>query len=339
MTLQRLTGKVFAGNADLTDLGVFGSALSGTPTNPTGTNTEAQIQADAAYEEGWTEAVVTTKNFPPIEEVNGVLRTISYQTCYLLQEGIPVYDPNTVYSNTSVVKVINGQQLDFYISMADNQSGHTPQTDDGTYWKKAIITGDREIGVPQITMNFSMTLPTGYVDLVGQEESKTGPYSNLYAIYGDDYNNGTESSGNFRFPNFSNRAIYGGTSAGYIEAGFPAIAGTTEASGEHDHSRGDMNIEGAVQLYSQDVRVEAGQAFYNGTMSSGTGYALQTTTTTRSSRNAFKFDASRQWTGRTSKNGSHTHRISITSTQGGIIGNSDTVQPPAIKVRVFTRYK
>jgi hypothetical protein len=336
--LQRLTGKVFAGSALLTNLGVFGSALSGSPTNPTGTNTEAQIQAEDAYKEGWTEAVVTSKNFPPIEEVNGVLRTISYQACYLLQEGIPAWDSNTEYSNTSVVKIINGNQLDFYISKR-TQSGNTPQTDDGTNWTKAIIAGDKEIGVPQITLNFDMVLPDGYVDLIGQEESKTGPYSNLYAIYGDDYNNGTESSGNFRFPNFSNRAIYGGTSAGYIEAGFPAIAGTTEASGEHNHDRGNMNIEGAVQLYSQDVRVEAGQAFYNGTMSSGTGYALQTTTTTRSSRNAFKFDASRQWTGRTSKHGSHTHRILITSTQGGIIGNSDTVQPPAIKVRVFTRYK
>lgn len=348
MTLQRLTGKVFAGNADLTNLGVFGSALSGTPTNPTSTNTEAQIQADAAYEEGWTDAVVTTKNFPPIEEVNGVLRTISYQTCYLLQEGIPVWEANTEYSNTSVVKVINGQQLDFYISQ-QTQSGNIPQSDDGTNWKKAIITGDREIGIPQITLDFDMVLPDGYIDLIGQEESKTGVYSILYSIYGDDYNLGNEASGNFRFPDFRGRALYGGASAGYINQGLPDLGLGTASNGLHSHSnsvttvsnhthtRGTMNITG--RFNGTDGPTTATGCFSIGASTNGAAEGTLD--------HYVNFDASKSWTGATSGAGSHSHTVTIndngshshTITHNGIIGSADKIYTDGIKVRVFTRYK
>lgn len=350
MTLQRLTGKVFAGNADLTDLGVFGSALSGTPTNPTGTNTEAQIQADEAYEEGWTDAVVTTKNFPPIEEVNGVLRTISYQTCYLLQEGIPVWDANTEYSNTSVVKVINGQQLDFYISQK-TQSGNIPQSDDGTNWKKAIITGDREIGVPQITLDFDMDLPDGYIDLIGQEEAIDGKYSALYPIFLDYYGI-PETAGNFVFPDFRGRALYGGASAGYINQGLPDLGLATVSNGLHSHSnsvttvsnhthtRGTMNITGRFGVVGKDGAVYTG-AFYK--------YGDSSKPVSNSGENdiIIGFDASKSWTGATSGAGSHSHTVTINNngshshaiTHNGIIGSSDKIYTDGIKIRVFTRYK
>lgn len=352
MTLQRLTGKVFAGNADLTDLGVFGSALSGTPTNPTGTNTEAQIQADAAYEEGWTDAVVTTKNFPPIEEVNGVLRTISYQICYLLQEGIPVWDTNTEYSNTSVVKVINGQQLDFYISQ-QTQSGNIPQSDDGINWKKAIITGDREIGVPQITLDFNMVLPDGYIELKGQAVS-IAQYNNLYAIYGTTYNIGDEDSGYFRLPNFRNRAIYGGASGGYINAGLPNLrletvangshthSGTTNDESAHTHGKGTYRIAGRIGVIVDSTATPTAPFYKSGTAS--------TLENSQGSPDPIVFmDTNRGgWSGNrgsgtahnhtftTGTSGSHTH--SIISNQP-LVGTSSTVLTDGIKVRVFTRYK
>lgn len=355
--LQRLTGKVFAGSALLTNLGVFGSALSGSPTNPTGTNTEAQIQAEDAYEEGWTEAVVTSKNFPPIEEVNGVLRTISYQTCYLLQEGIPTWDADTEYSATSIVKDFNGNQLNFYRSLADGNSGN-PITDN-TKWTKALIVGEREIGVPQITLDFSSALPDNCIDLMGQEVSQT-TYNDLYAIYQGNYNKGNEGAGNFRLPDFSDRAIYGGSTVGYIDAGLPDLELTAESNGYHDHTisienngshkhdKGDMNITSAVSLYNQDVRVEAGTAFFNGTMSSGTGYAIQTTSSLHSGTKAFKFSAARQWTGNTSSNGSHNHTGTIAkngahthsvTSSNAIVGSANSVFTDGVKVRVFTRYK
>ena len=364
MTLQRLTGKVFAGNADLTDLGVFGSALSGTPTNPTGTNTEAQIQADAAYEEGWTDAVVTTKNFPPIEEVNGVLRTISYQTCYLLQEGIPEWDANTEYSNTSVVKVINGQQLDFYISQ-QTQSGNIPQSDNGTSWKKAIITGDREIGVPQITLNFNMVLPDGYVDLIGQEESKTGVYSNLYSIYGNNYNLGNEASGNFRFPDFRGRALYGGASAGYIDQGLPDLGLSISDSGAHTHTAstggGSAHRHGMGNL-SYNSSGKLNYIIINEDVNFTRSGNITLTNNAIDTSNKYGFDGDSScrkatlnvdvsggtWSGNMATESSHTHSVTVNSTNSShshtinhnrIIGSTDKIYTDGIKVRVFTRYK
>ena len=141
MTLTRVTGKVFAGDADLDELGVFGSAKSGNPTNPTGTNIESQLQSGTAYEKGWGDAVVTEQNFPPMEEVNGVLRTISYQNCYLLQEGIPSYDSGTTYSDTSIVKTFSGNnEVLFYRSIQDNNINHS--LSDTAYWQKVNFEYD-----------------------------------------------------------------------------------------------------------------------------------------------------------------------------------------------------
>ena len=355
MVLKRVTGAVFAGNAALTNLGEFGSAADGqginptNPVDPTDPSIEEQIQT-TAYEEGWTEAVVTSKNFPPVEEVNGVLRTISYQACYLLQEGIPVWDANTEYSNTSIVKVINGDQLDFYLSK-QTQSGNIPQADDGTNWVKAIITGDREIGVPQITLDFTSSLPNNCVDLVGQQESITGDYSQLYSIYGTTYNDGTETAGNFRLPDFRGRAIYGGSTAGYISEGLPNLGTTIVADGSHTHTntvtttgahthtRGTMNITGSFG------RVEDTQA--SGAFSKGTSYS-NAASGSGDGQNKINFDASASWTGETSETGSHTHTVTI-NTAGShthsvtytnpAVGSSAKIQTDGIKVRVYTRYK
>lgn len=139
--LTRVTGKVFGGSAPLNEIGVFGSAKAGSPTN---SQDVATIQSLSAYANGWGSAVTTSRNFPPIEEVTGVLKTISYQNCYLLQEGVPEYDASTEYSSTSIVKVTNGTNLTFYRSLADNNIGN-PLTD-GTYWAQAILTGSRNLG-------------------------------------------------------------------------------------------------------------------------------------------------------------------------------------------------
>lgn len=139
--LARVKGKVFAGSAQLSDIGQFGSALAGTPTN---TQDVATIQALTAYDEGWNSAVITSRNYPPIEEVNGVLKTISYQACYMLQEGIPEYDINTEYSNTSIVKSVSGTRLDFYISLQNGNTGHA--LSDTDYWAKATLNAGKSIG-------------------------------------------------------------------------------------------------------------------------------------------------------------------------------------------------
>ena len=139
--LTRVTGKLFGGSAPLNEIGQFGSAKAGTLVN---TQDVATIQALSAYSNGWGSAVISNRNFPPIEEVTGVLKTLSYQNCYLLQEGIPAYDIGTEYSKTSIVKSITGTQLKFYISLTDGNVGNS--LSNTTYWAEAKLNSGRNVG-------------------------------------------------------------------------------------------------------------------------------------------------------------------------------------------------
>lgn len=313
--LTRLTGKVFAGLADLTDLGVFGSAKAGSGTNPTGTNTEAQIQANAAYEEGWTSAVVTNKNFPPIEEVNGVLRTISYQNCYLLQEGIPTYDSATEYSNTSIVKSVgSGGELILFVSLQDANTGHQPGASGSeSWWTRAIFTGTSPIGVPQITLNYNLVdAPENCVWLEGAldgipDSGNTCYFPNLYTIYGTAYNTSDTPAGYYQLPDFRDRVMWGANNTntalntggpGYIAAGIPNI----KAQWAVDNRSW---VSGAVYTDGSNNKGATGE--------SGLQYHAY-------------FDVSRP---------------AATASQANGIYRNDcyTVQPRSIKVRVYTRYQ
>lgn len=283
--LTRVTAKLFGGSAPLSEIGQFGSALAGTPTN---TQDVATIQALSAYDNGWGSAVISSRNFPPIEEVNGVLKTLSYQNCYLLQEGVPEYDANTEYSNTAIVKSISGNELIFYISLQNGNIGNS--LSDTNYWARAVFTGLSPIGAPQITLNFGATLPVNCIWLEGATVSRT-TYSTLFGIYGTTYGEG-DGSTTFQLPDFRNRTIWGADSAGYLAAGLPNITGGFI---------GDNEMAGTTF-----------GAFYNGGTVTGAG-AQNDTPASR-----IRFDASRS--------------ISI-------YGSSNTVQPPSIKVRVYTRYQ
>lgn len=217
--LTRVTGKVFGGSAPLAEIGQFGSAKEGTPTN---TQDVATIQALSAYANGWGSAIISPRNFPPIEEVTGVLKTISYQTCYLLQEGLPVYDIGTEYYQGSIVKSVSGRELSFYISLVDNNIGN-PVSDD-TKWAKAVVSDTSLVGVPIISLDFtSVNPPANCLWLDGSEKSRT-TYSTLFGIYGITYGAG-DGSTTFNLPNFNDRTLWGGNSAGYIAAGLPNIKG------------------------------------------------------------------------------------------------------------------
>lgn len=179
--LARVLGKVFAGSAPLDEIGQFGSALAGNPTN---TQDVATIQSLPAYSEGWGSGVISSRNYPPIEEVNGVLKSISYQTCYLLQEGIPEYDINTEYSNTSIVKSVNGTRLDFYISLQNNNIGHP--LSDTTYWAQATLNSGRNVG--EIITSTIPLNDSGVHLLDGSVLSGSGIYSDFVSYISNIYN-------------------------------------------------------------------------------------------------------------------------------------------------------
>lgn len=129
--LKRVTAKIFASNANLEteDIGQFGSALAG---NKLVTDDVETIQALPAFEQGWRGAVLSTRNYPPLPEMAGLQKVLSYQEAYLLQKGIPEWDSETTYySNTSFCQV-DGT---IYKSLTDDNIGNNP-TSDTTNWKE-----------------------------------------------------------------------------------------------------------------------------------------------------------------------------------------------------------
>lgn len=326
--LTRVTGKVFGGSAPLAEIGQFGSALAGTKVN---TQDVATIQALEAYSNGWGSAILTSRNFPPIEEVTGALKTISYQGCYLLQEGIPEYDIDTEYSATSVVKSVVGNELIIYVSKADNNKGNA--LSNTTYWARAVFTGTGAIGAPQFTLNMNAVLPDNCIWLEGAEVLRAD-YPNLYAIYGTNYGTPTDDT-KFFLPNYKNFYVCGtdnALTAGYVNAALPNLGLTTTAAGGHNHDRGNMEIYGAAWNVAC-TGLSQGNGAFETTRPNG---STNNTMAGLSNNVTLEFIASRNWTGYTSWNGDHVH--SITSSNP-LVGSSNTVLTNGIKHRVYTRYQ
>lgn len=338
MALTRVTGKVFGGEAPLEEIGQFGSALAGTKLN---TQDVATIQALEAYSQGWGSAVITSRNFPPIEEVTGVLKTISYQACYSLQAGVPVYDIATDYGVGDIVKVASGSTLTFYVSQTTPNIGQS--LSDTTYWKPATFLGAGAIGAPQFTMNPNAVLPSNCIWLEGAEVSRAD-YNNLFAIYGITYGTG-DGSTTFNLPDFRGRYICGidnDLTFGYVSAGLPNLGLATTSNGAHTHARGTMDITGnfydlmATRLGANRMGTGEG-AFYSGPLSTNASSIIQTSGDTVATKgDGIGFRASRSWTGATTSNGAHTHTITSSSS---LYGTTSTIKTDGIKVRVYTRFE
>lgn len=77
--LPRVTAKVFASNAAENDIGQYGSALSGTKVT---TGNIEEIQALPAYETGWRGAVISDRNYPTLQEMNGLQKLFTTNSLY-----------------------------------------------------------------------------------------------------------------------------------------------------------------------------------------------------------------------------------------------------------------
>lgn len=127
--LQRIPAKIFAENAPQNVVGQFGSALNGTKVNTTDVNI---IQGLPAYTTGWSSAVISNRNYPTLEEMNGVMKTMSYQTAYNMQKGVAEWDSQTTYYTGDICKAIGSGTL--YVSRSDNNIGNP--VSNTTYWQE-----------------------------------------------------------------------------------------------------------------------------------------------------------------------------------------------------------
>ena len=117
--LQRITGKTFGETASATgedpEIGQFGSAKAGTYI---GTTDVATIQGLPAWSNGFIDSVTPDTQFPPLPEVTGAMKVLSYQENYLLQKGIAEWDSGTTYYAGDFCKGIGEGRL--YYSKIDN---------------------------------------------------------------------------------------------------------------------------------------------------------------------------------------------------------------------------
>lgn len=127
--LTRKTGKLFGENANPSselpqgpEIGQFGSALAATYIGTTDIDT---IQALPAWGQGFIGAVTPTNQYPPLPEMTGFGKVLSYQTNYLLQTGLAEWDSGTTYYANSFC------QLDgiVYISNTNQNLNNNPVND------------------------------------------------------------------------------------------------------------------------------------------------------------------------------------------------------------------
>lgn len=141
--LARKHQKLFAGSA--TNNGIFGSLQAN---NPQTSNDVETLQSLTAYEEGWDSAAFSADKLPPLEEFQGVQYGISYQQCYMLQEGIPEWESLTEYHIGSFAKEITPTGFKLYISTANNNTGNA--LSNTSYWKLVMDSDDLYFRTSQI---------------------------------------------------------------------------------------------------------------------------------------------------------------------------------------------
>jgi len=124
--IERVLQKLFGSTGPESDFGKFGSLAEGAPDN---TKDPVEIQALARFLTGWGGAVIAD-NRPALEDENSLFLLAFRQLAYIFQAGIPEYEDDTVYYENSFCQVDGA----VYKSVADDNTGNDPTTDDGSNW-------------------------------------------------------------------------------------------------------------------------------------------------------------------------------------------------------------
>ncbi|WP_405316526.1 hypothetical protein [Faecalibacillus faecis] len=181
--LQRLTGKIFGETATATgddpQIGQFGSALNGTYV---GTTDVATIQGLPAWSNGFIDSVTPNEQFPPLPEMTGFGKVLSYQTAYTLQKGVPEWDPGTTYYTGDFCKGIGEGKL--YVSKIDLNINN--DLTDTNSWEEFSSGGGYEVG--DIIIRNTPTNDAGK-HLLDGTLIQYGSYSAFVDYIADLYNN------------------------------------------------------------------------------------------------------------------------------------------------------
>jgi hypothetical protein len=120
------------------------------------------------------------------------------------------------------------------------------------------------------------------------------------------------------------------TVGGDVDAGLPTL--TAQSNGNHTHTRGTMNITGSFSPDQDCMSGARSGAFSFSNTTVTTAFRDHNSTNVNLGKTTWTFDASKSWTGATSSNGAHTHTITDSA---GVLGKSNTVQPPATQMYLY----
>lgn len=152
--VTRQTQTIFASAAS--NNGVFGSAANNTKVL---SNDLPTLMGLAAWENGWLDAVLGTKNFPPLEEMQSLNYINTYQLTYILQEGIPEYDSGTIYFTNSVVKQPGTYRL--YGSLTNDNQGNALTS--GTNWQFLVDLGAAPVASSYLNSSVDSGTANNYI--------------------------------------------------------------------------------------------------------------------------------------------------------------------------------
>ena len=163
--LTRRHQKIFSENA--ANNGQFGSSQAGTKVETPDITT---LQALAAYQEGWSDAVISGEELPSLEEFNGLHKIETEQLQYLLNKGIPEYSADAEYYIDDIQREVGGRKL--YRSITDNNIGNA--LTDVANWS-VYYDPDNSI-FDNVTINNKLNTQPNSATISGGAVTYTGAY-------------------------------------------------------------------------------------------------------------------------------------------------------------------
>lgn len=230
--VPRKTAHIFAKNASLDDVTIFGSTLAGDTQKSTDLD---DIQSEA-YEIGWRDAVISNKNYPLLSDMNGVMLTFSQQIAYLLQHGSCGWDNATTYYTYDLVNV-DGI---IYVCTIDENIGNPPSELNGwaVFYNPDIMAnidlsnlseiGEAKLGrLPQFCVN------SGSVDADGNGNCLQLPSGSTTIITKNWIQPALSSNGTWGVSDFAVKWIGSGEGAGGAYIAFDGNSSSHTTSGKH----------------------------------------------------------------------------------------------------------
>lgn len=286
-----------------------------------------------SQEEGWgawNSRPIGEGGIPPKrEDFNSVLNLLSSFLVYYQQGGVMKYSASLDYEPGNEIFSVTGTKCRCLVANGPNTTkGVVAPGSDKTVWKNldapSVIAG-------QITPFYNCRLG-------GSDGRRLIPWGE--SVADERYvlcDGGTDGLGG-NVPNLMDKfllpstVVQAGQTGGSLNLSIPGVTvngtvgetvltveqmpahthtGSSSTAGAHTHTRGTMEITGAIPVDDHKIRYVEGAFYQNGNYSNCDNRDSENDSPRAS------FAASRTWSGETSSGGSHSHTMNLNSTGGG----------------------